>query len=686
MGWEAVQPGTPSAVVGQPSRPEPSPQQTALAGHDVKTASPGGCRQAITQAFAQFGRKLSSLVSASPSGHSRLPDTASVERSTRKQLVSLLKRVDSCDWEDSKLGAELDKLEDLKKQWLQSPPGQTEQQFDEMVRDVLVQHFPGKKIRHLEKTVDVMAGPDFAHLPHTPLRQRLAALVQSKVRDYRSVEALKAHHKNEIHRMSFDQARKIAGGIFWKGPMLAGAVKAFDKATKDCEYRPGATEADLQAAREALEEAGDRLLDALDARSPKASAPALRRRLFGDQNWTAIAVKARNQTQADLYAQFAGDYLRDPRNSDAVARKSAQVKALRIQLAHDVPRQRGALRSAEEQYFVRLRKKLTYLEDVRATGELENDDDMKELRDALARLPTRTSGKAKNADGGAPDYAAGLQALEQAIAAADRKIATRVALTLGHIDELEQAPPDTPERAETAQWLVSNTPKVVLSRLPPEAQLRLMTLMRGDLTRQPPQEERWKPFAEAQAKLYHAMELRPELLTHEKQLRRDVMIELEKDKKTLQEARDLWHTYTPQERRAVLMHIAKVHSKVLGCEPPDNIVFTSDPKVSGYEWQRNSGRILVGTAGAHYLDFEHMMDGVFHENTHNWQDQIMKAATSGDATQRALYEQALIFEANQPFYVDSSYGYIEYRTQPLEAHAFHSGRRLAADLMRMLAS
>lgn len=96
------------------------------------------------------------------------------------------------------------------------------------------------------------------------------------------------------------------------------------------------------------------------------------------------------------------------------------------------------------------------------------------------------------------------------------------------------------------------------------------------------------------------------------------------------------------------------------------------------------------TTTDHYLDFEDMVDSVFHENTHNWQDQLVKGLKLEGAEKNPLHEQALIFAVNRPFYLGwrdgSVSGYMAYRGQPMEAHAFRSGRLLGGDLMRMLAS
>jgi hypothetical protein len=109
MNWNAVQPGATATIRELPPVEAPASQQTALPGRDVKNAPPDGFRQRITHAITQLGRRLSSLVSAPPS-HARAPGADSLERSTRKQLVSLIDRLDSRDSDETKLGNVLDKV------------------------------------------------------------------------------------------------------------------------------------------------------------------------------------------------------------------------------------------------------------------------------------------------------------------------------------------------------------------------------------------------------------------------------------------------------------------------------------------------------------------------------------------------------------------------------------------------
>jgi len=686
MGSGTVQTKTPSPVLAMPPGTGGVPQQTALAGRDVKTTPPDTFRQRLTRSFQQLGQRLSSLATALP-GSSR-SDTAG--RSTRTQLVKLLDRLDSGDLDAAKLGIEFGRLAHEKRQWTQADPANADAKFGQMVRTLADQRWPGRNILHIEMAVGLTVTPAYGHLPEAHVREQLAALVTAHADDYRAVEGLKASHKNEIRKLGFDTARQIADGIFWKGGRLAAALKAFDKAEMGCEYKAGATKADLESARSALEEAGNQLLDALETTHPKQARQALAARYFATGNWRAIFARPRNRAQADLYGQFIDGYnLSTPPSQAAVVRKSEQAKALLTQVAQDEPRRlRGAQRTPETQYFRELRKQRRYLERVDVLAAPANDADTKTFRAALDRLPTSIRGPGKSADGDAPDFANALETLHEALAAADRKVAPMVANTLGQIQQLEKVS-EVAERAEKAQQLVANTNDAVLMKLPVREQLALLKLLRGNLTRQPPTEPRWKPFLAAQSRLYMAMHLDPQFLRLEKQVRHEVVNELRKDKKMLQDARDLWHTYTPAQRRQVILKVAQVHSKALGCDPPRDVRFSTDPAVKGYQWRPHERVIVVGTTNRRFTDFEDMMDGVFHENSHNWQDQLVKDFRQLDPATRErnpLHAQALMFAANQPFYNDGTPDYHAYRMQPVEAHAYRTGMKLGAELMRMLSN
>lgn len=687
MGWGTVQTRAASADLAGPSGPpRTASPQTALPGRNIETAPPEGFRQRITQGFQHLGKRLSSIVTALP-GRIRL-DAA--RRSTRARLVTLLDRLDLGDLDSPKLGVELARLAREKQQWIQKDPENAEREFGEMVRTITAERWPARHILHIEKAIGLTLNPKYDCLPETQLRTELAGLFTGYADEYRTAQGLKARHKNEIRKMGFDTAREVAGGIFWKGGTLSAAVKVFDKATHAAEFKDGATEADLQAARNELEEAGNRLLEALETSHPKKAQRALGGRYFGAGNWRAMFVDPRNQAQADLYNQFITGYnLTGTPNKAGVVEKSEQAKALLTRVAQDEPlRSRGAQRGPETLYFRELRKQRRYLEHAEALAASGDDADSQALREALGRLPTSTKGARTGADGEAPDYARALDTLHEVLAAADRKIAPLVANTVEQMRQLENVD-DVAVRAEKAQQLVANTNDAVLMKLPAREQLALLGMLRGDLKQQPPAEPQWRAFRTAQSRLYMAMQLDPQLLKHEKDLRREVISELSKDKKLLQDARDLWHIYSPEQKRHVLLKVAQAHSKVLGCDPPRDIRFTSDPAIKGYAWRRDDRAILIGTTNRRYTDFEDMMDGVFHENSHNWQDHLVQGLNPPYPAIREkhpLYTQASMFAANLGFYNEGKPDYAAYRMQPVETHAYRSGMKLGAELMRMLAS
>jgi hypothetical protein len=698
MGWDtAIQSTTTSAVLGPPASPESIPAQTALQGHDVKTVPPEGFRQRLVRGIQQFGRRLASICTAGP-GDARRTAANTARRSTRTQLESLFKRLGSASPNMRKVGLDLEKLADAKRQWAEQDPQNADQSFKEMVRTVLDQRWPGEKVLELEKALAASSTPDARepeareHLASQslPLPDALVEIVTAKASDYRAVEALKAQHKNAIRDMGFTAAKNIADGIFWKGPILSATLKEYDKATRACEYKPGATEQNLRTARDELELVGDKLLQTLEQEHPKKAVAAAGARYLAPATWKAISVKARNRTQADLYSHFIRSYqINQPVRLEQALQKSGHAKSLLRQVAEDEPLpQPGPRRGPEEQYFHVLRKQRRYLQSATAIKASEGDANMKELKEALERLPTSVDGAGKRPNGEAVNYLEALETLNQAIAAADRKVETLVANVTEQIKQIESL--GTPAaRAKNALELVEKTDSAILTKLPVQQQVALLKQLRGDLTHQPPAKEQWERFRAAQNHIYRNTSLQPQFLRKEKEARRAVMDELRQDKKMLQEARDLWHTYDPYERRKVLMKIVQAHSSALGCDPPLDIRFTSDPEVKGCLWHPDERTILIGTSSGAHLDFEDIVDAVFHENSHNFQDQLaarVRKEPPGTQGGDPLYDQALLFAANQRFYIGSTPDYYAYRLQPMEKHAYHAGAKFSADLMRMLAS
>ncbi|WP_129778570.1 hypothetical protein [Peristeroidobacter soli] len=615
------------------------------------------------------------------------------QRHARSQIEALLDRLASRQASAAGLAADLRKLSEAKQQWALSDPQFSEEAFGDLLRTVLERQWPGKKVLHLEKALHercLAAAGDSVPEELRPLRDQLSALITTQADSSRAVEGLKAKHRNELQKMGFGTARQIAAGILWKGPVLSAALKAFDQANKACEFKPGATEAQLRAARDELEHAGDNLLDALDRTHPKLAPAALSARYSATANWRAVHIQPKNQAQADLYNRFVEGHNFDTSPGKAlVLDKSRQAKALLREVAeHNTQRQPGTPRTAEEQYFRELSRQRRYLERVDDLDSAADDPDMKEFQALLAQLPTSPQGARRDPGEAAPDYAKALETLQLTVEAADQKVAMLIADTVEQIAQLERESSIT-QRAKQARQLVQRTSLAVLMKLPVREQLILLRQVRGHLRGQPPNDPRWRPFLDAQSKLYRAMQLSPAFLRHEKEQRRTLMSWLQRDKKMLREARDLWHTYTPGQMRDIMMKIAQAHSRALNCEPPQDIRFTTDPDVKGYRWLRDQRVILVGTVNRQFLDFEDMIAGLCHENSHNWQDQLAKQVQEEHPVSQEdhpLHEQALSFAANHGFYIRANTDYLAYRSQPVEAHAFRTGAKFSADLMRMLAS
>ncbi len=169
--------------------------------------------------------------------------------------------------------------------------------------------------------------------------------------------------------------------------------------------------------------------------------------------------------------------------------------------------------------------------------------------------------------------------------------------------------------------------------------------------------------------------------------RDELMGELRRDKPQLQQARDLWHTYTPEQMTAVMRTIVNAHSKVLGIEPPRGTRLSGI--VKGAHWDDEEREIVVGRATSAYRDFEFVMSVLFHENSHNWQHRLADGqgrSPPAIAAGNPLYNQAMLFEANMHFYNTAQSEWNDYKLQPLEVHAYRAGDKFTSALLRMLES
>ena len=73
-------------------------------------------------------------------------------------------------------------------------------------------------------------------------------------------------------------------------------------------------------------------------------------------------------------------------------------------------------------------------------------------------------------------------------------------------------------------------------------------------------------------------------------------------------------------------------------------------------------------------DAAEAFDTVVHENTHRYQNDLVRRLNDGDISDTSeIYDQARLMRANEEYYAKSDADYAAYRSQPSEGHAWNVG-------------
>ncbi len=286
-------------------------------------------------------------------------------------------------------------------------------------------------------------------------------------------------------------------------------------------------------------------------------------------------------------------------------------------------------------------------------------------------------------------FAGALTALQAAVAATDNVINILRDNTNTTIAEMTARKPGKP-RSKDAIALTNALPPAVLQALAPEKQVELLKALRQDFADKKGKKAYPADFEPALKKIYQATRLDDSFVDAQDALQPAVIAELMKHKKELQQARDEWPLMNEADRLKVFDKIIAAHCKTMGFGPPTALSFVDKPRTNGGTYQTGSKDIVLNRNGHAADDFEAMMDTMFHENSHNWQFQLIERLRGNLppplAPDDPAYKQALMFEANSLEYfstkeIDEGDAYGK---QPLEAHAFRAGAGMARALLRAL--
>lgn len=204
----------------------------------------------------------------------------------------------------------------------------------------------------------------------------------------------------------------------------------------------------------------------------------------------------------------------------------------------------------------------------------------------------------------------------------------------------------------------------------------------------------------AMAKLYEVMPLRPEFSNKEKKKRGKVLNALSDDPK-IAEYREQWSQWSElgdegkKQKEAALKYILAAQSKLMGIQKIPEIVFITKGKVSTDDSERfDQGSFGFEDRTLEINDhpdsdfsksFDKSLVTMLHENTHNFQAELVDKLLDGTLTEKVdkeYYQQAMLFLMNQRAgYLVTPEGY---ETQPTERQAYEAEdeakRRFGVDL------
>lgn len=201
-------------------------------------------------------------------------------------------------------------------------------------------------------------------------------------------------------------------------------------------------------------------------------------------------------------------------------------------------------------------------------------------------------------------------------------------------------------------------------------------------------------YRAAQREVYKALKLDEKFVKEDKKKRKEIVKALVPDKAAKAEFKDKrknWSKQSDDQKIAMIRKAVQAQSKVLGIPAPEIVKINEPPKdgliTNGY-FNPSDGKIYINlNPKSSVNDFEKAIDLAFHENSHNYQNELVKKLENGTLDKKdPAYEQALLFEANEgpQAYVDGAEDFAVYKKQPLEEHAHLNGPETAKVFMKAI--
>jgi hypothetical protein len=218
--------------------------------------------------------------------------------------------------------------------------------------------------------------------------------------------------------------------------------------------------------------------------------------------------------------------------------------------------------------------------------------------------------------------------------------------------------------------------------------IQLLKDLRGPSTVMTPE------YRAAQREVYKTLKLDPAFVKEDKKKRKEIIKTLVPDKAAKAEFKDKrknWSKQTDDQKIAMIRKAVQAQSKILGIPAPEIVKVNEPPKdgliTNGY-FNPDDGKIYINLNPASSVnDFEKAIDLAFHENSHNYQNELVKKLENGTLDKNdPAYEQALLFEINEgpQAYVDGAEDFAVYKKQPLEEHAHQNGPETAKVFMKAI--
>jgi hypothetical protein len=209
-----------------------------------------------------------------------------------------------------------------------------------------------------------------------------------------------------------------------------------------------------------------------------------------------------------------------------------------------------------------------------------------------------------------------------------------------------------------------------------------------------PSAEMTPEYRAAQREVYKTLKLDPTFVKEDKKKRKEIVKELVPDKAAKAEFKDKrknWSKQTDDQKIAMIRKAVEAQSKVLGIPAPEIVKVNNPPKdgliTNGY-FNPDDGKIYINLNPASSVnDFEKAIDLAFHENSHNYQNELVKKLENGTLDKSdPAYEQAQLFEINEgsQAYVPGAEDFSVYKKQPLEEHAHLNGPETAKVFMKAI--